>query len=121
MVKDLVTLVPSKVNESNGSFSESGVIRKTSTIEFISSELKVTTDSDPNSILLEMKLKAAKTVVLKDNKIARSAMFINLEGKCVKVKKLITFNLYQKKGYKVIVRVKYLPQDIDKKEKLCYN
>jgi len=59
--------------------------------------------------------------VLKDNKIARSAMFINLEGKCVKVKKLITFNLYQKKGYKVIVRVKYLPQDIDKKEKLCYN
>jgi len=104
--KVLVTDVPSSVNESIGSFNESGVIRNTSTIELISSELKVTTDPEPSETLLLTKLKAAKTEVLSDNKSARIAMFINLEGKCVKVKKLITFNLYQKKGYKVIARVK---------------
>ena len=104
IVKDWVTDSPSSTKESIGSLSESGVIIKTSTIVFKSDASKVTTDSDPWDTLLVIKLKPAKTVVLSDNKVARIAKFINLEGKCVKVKKLITFNLYQKKGYKVIVR-----------------
>ena len=71
--------------------------------------------------MFSRKANSADTGKFTDKSATKRMFFINLVRGCVKVKKLITINLYQKKRYKVIVRVKNLAQTIAKKDKLCYN